>query len=375
MTKKNLVTIVTDNRLVADTIATAVGATNQLDNYYLGNGYAVTWTNGNIIEATFKPGEKFILASGQDMRQMYAHHFSFAMRNYDNLLGWEKSQEDEAQLAVIRKLWAKSHTVVNAMSPCFDGEIAFLNLYWHLRQPVTVLRAWLPRLRKAAILKAVKYGAKEPEKYDKWLSEQLVNHFIETDSAHTGQEEEIPEVATDTAKEYKAGDTVYVGNINFQIVKEEEKPLYSMLTLWMDACVELGFEFEKTYSIAYTLYAKSLISFPSLYQNTVPESVAREMEKNMWVLEHNGKWGHLAKDVKTISRRHNFRSGETAYNGHGIVTTGLHPVGLSRDEEKLYNLIVKRVIEAFRPLPDEGSAKKKGRKQRKHKSVKKVKCA
>ena len=375
MTKKNLVTIIADNRLVADTIATAVGATNQLDNYYFGNGYAVTWTNGNIIEATFKPGEKFVLASGQDMRQMYAHHFSFAMRNYDNLLGWEKSQEDEAQLAVIRKLWAKSHTVVNAMSPCFDGEIAFLNLYWYLRQPVTVLRAWLPRLRKAAILKAVKYGAREPEKYDKWLSEQLVNHFIETDAAHTSQEEGFPEVVTDATEEYKAGDTVYVDNIGFQIVKEEEKPLYSMLTLWMDSCVELGFEFEKTYSIAYTLYAKSLISFPSLYQNTVPESVAREMEKNMRVLEHNGKWGHLAKEVKAISRRHNFRSGETAYNGHGIVTTGLHPVGLSRDEEKLYNLIAKRVIEAFRPLPDEDTARKKGRRQRKSKSVKKVRTA
>lgn len=259
MTKKNLVTIIADNRLVADTIATAVGATNQLDDYYFGNGYAVTWANGNIIEATFKPGEKFVLASGQDMRQMYAHHFSFAMRNYDDLLGWEKSQEDEAQLAVIRKLWAKSHTVVNAMSPCFDGEIAFLNLYWYLRQPVTVLRAWLPRLRKAAILKAVKYGAREPEKYDKWLSEQLVNHFIETDAAHTSQEEGFPEVVTDATEEYKAGDTVYVGNIGFQIVKEEEKPLYSMLTLWMDSCVELGFEFEKTYSIAYTLYAKSCI--------------------------------------------------------------------------------------------------------------------
>lgn len=372
MTKKNLVTIITDNRLVADTIATAVGATKQFDNYYLGNGYAVTWTNGNIIEATFKPGEKFVLASGQDMRQMYAHHFSFAMRNYDSLLGWEKSEEDTAQVAAIRKLWSKSHTVVNAMSPCFEGEITFLNLYWHLRQPLTVLRAWLPRLRKAAILKAVKYGAKNPAKYDKWLSEQLVNHFIEADAENLV--DDSTEKNYDTPEEYKAGDTVYVGNIGFQIVKEEEKPLYSMLTLWMDACVELGFEFEKTYSIAYTLYAKSLISFPSLYQNTVPETVAREMEKNMRVLEHNGKWGRLAKEVKTISRRHNFRSGETAYNGHGIVTTGLHPVGLNRDEEKLYNLIVRRVIESFRPLAGEGSGKKKGRKQRKFKSAMKVKA-
>lgn len=371
MTKKNLVTIVTDNRLVADTIAKAVGATQDKESHYLGNGYAVTWTNGTIIEATFKPGEKFILASGQDMRQMYAHHFSFAMRNYDELLGWEKSAEDTAQLNVIKGLWSKSHTIVNAMSPCFDGELAFLNLYWYLRQPVKVLRAWLPRLRKTPILMSVKNGAKEPEKYEKWLAEQIANHFIENDTryqAETSSATEIPD-------EIKAGDTVMIGDVDFHIVSNNETPLHNMTTLWMAACVELGFEFEKTTSLAYTLYAKSLISFPSLFQNTVPETVSREMEKNMRVLEHNTVWGAMAKEVKSISRRNNFRYGETAYNGHGIVTTGLHPVGLSRDEEKLYNLIVKRVIEAFSPLPGEGLRKKKNRKCRKGKSAKKVKHA
>lgn len=368
MTKKNLVTIITDNRLVADTIAKAVGATQDKENHYVGNGYAVTWTNGCIIEATFKPGEKFVLASGQDMRQMYAHHFSFAMRNYDELLGWEKSAEDTAQLNVIRGLWEKSHTIVNAMSPCFGGELAFLNLYWYLRQPVKVLRAWLPRLRKTPILMAVKNGAKEPEKYEKWLAEQIANHFIENDTQHQTEtsEMELPDVI-------EVGDTVSVGDVDFHIVSNTEAPLHNMTTLWMAACVELGFEFEKTTSLAYTLYAKSLISFPSLFQNTVPETVSREMEKNMRVLEHNTMWGAMAKEVTSISRRNNFRYGETAYNGHGIVTTGLHPVGLSRDEEKLYNLIVKRVIEAFSPLPGEGSKKKKNRKRRKSQASKQVK--
>lgn len=367
MTKKNLVTIVTDNRLVADTIATAVGANNQLDNYYHGNGFAVIWTGGCIIEATFKPGEKFVIASGQNMRQMYAHHFSFAMRNYDELLGWKKSAEDTAQLTAIKELWAKSHTVVNAMSPCFDGELNFLNLYWYLRQPVKVLRAWLPRLRKPAILKAVKHGAQDPVKYEKWLSEQLINHFLQADTESNCSDDQLWADSTKVDEQVRNANS-----ISFRVVGNEANPLYNMLTLWMDACVELGFEFEKTYSIAYTLYAKSLISFPSLYQNGVPESVVREMEKNIKVLEYNSIWGKDAKGIRTISRRNIFRDGESAYNGHGIVTTGLHPVGLSRDEERLYNLIVKRVIEAFKPLPGDGSKKKKRRKYRKAQSAKKA---
>ena len=65
------------------------------------------------------------------------------------------------------------------------------------------------------------------------------------------------------------------------------------------------------------------------------------------------------------SRRHNFRMGENIYNGHGIVTTGIHPTDLSRDEEKLYNLIVRRVIEAFAPTAAEKKAeRKKSRKNR-----------
>ena len=64
------------------------------------------------------------------------------------------------------------------------------------------------------------------------------------------------------------------------------------------------------------------------------------------------------------------------YNGFGIVTTGLHPTDLIREEEKLYNLIVKRVIDAFAPDTCGKGRKPKGdkmnrrRKNRKNKGYK-----
>ena len=61
MTKKTLVTVVTANRFMAETIARAIGATSELEGYYHGNGYAVTWTNGEIIESEYKHGEKFVV--------------------------------------------------------------------------------------------------------------------------------------------------------------------------------------------------------------------------------------------------------------------------------------------------------------------------
>lgn len=356
MTKKNLVTVVTEHKLMADTIAKAIGANEIHDGFYHGNGYAVTWTNGEVIEATFKPDEAFILASEQDPRQMYAHHFSFKMRQYDELVGYKKSKEDAAQLDVIKTLWSKSKTIINAMFPTFEGEIAFLNLYWFLRIPVEVKRAWLPRLRKTAIVKAISYGVRNPEKHEKWLGAELINHFIQIDK---NANVEVSESAC-SDEPIRGGDTVKLDHrVSVKVVSNESKPLHNMLTLWIAATAELGYDFEQTFQIAHRLYMKQLISYPYLLQNSIPESVAREMEQNMKVLVHNTKWGNLAIGLKHLSRRNNFRDGETAFNGHGIVTTGLHPVGLSRDEEKLYNIIVKRVIDAFTPSMKVGNKKTK----------------
>lgn len=353
MTKKSIVTVVTANRFMAETIARAIGATSEHEGYYHGNGYAVTWTNGEIIEAEYKSGEKFVMNSGQDMRQMYAHHFNFKMRNYDALLGWEKSKADEAQLSIIKALWAKSSVVVNAMEPTFEGELAFLNLFWYLRMPVTVRRAWLSRLRKPFIVRAVEKGTYSPDKHEKWLAEELVNFFLTANAEAAGGALDIEQAEHDTAD--------VVSDVELNIVKGQT--LHNMVTLWMDATMELGYDFEPTFLIAHKLYAKGLISYPYLYQNGIPGNVYNNMRRDFRVLEHNAQYGLMAKEVGRLSTRNTFHNGETPYNGHGIVTTGLHPTDLTRDEERLYNLIVKRVIDAF--TPDENDSQKKAHKKRK----------
>lgn len=130
----------------------------------------------------------------------------------------------------------------------------------------------------------------------------------------------------------------------------------------MDATMELGYDFEPTFLIAHKLYAKGLISYPYLYQNGIPGNVYNNMRRDFRVLEHNAQYGQMAKEVGRLSTRNTFHNDETPYNGHGIVTTGLRPTDLTRDEERLYNLIVKRVIEAF--TPDENDFQKKSRRRK-----------
>lgn len=380
MKQRNLITVVTCHQLTADTIAKALGASEKHEGYYLGNGYAVTWTNGSVIEATFKADESFVLSTTMDSRLVYAHNFKFAMRDYDNLLGYKKTEQDKRQLATIKALWKMSHTVVNAMSPDIDGDTDFLSLYYFLVVPVKVRRAWLPILTKGEIIRGVTNGVKDAAKYEEWLSKEIYNLVVE----HT--EEYMPkptpvcvEVPVATAAE-EVNELEYIGNeqandgavtiTNEAIYRYTAKPtLHNLPQLLIDAAVQLDFGHEKTIRTALTLYSKKLISYPLVKQNYIPYDVWKMMLRNREVLRHNSKWGKTVRRGG-LSKRHNFEGCENEHYGFGIVTTGLHPTDLTRDEERLYNLIVKRVLDAFRP------AKRYGRKKRNRKnSAKSAKTA
>ena len=371
MKQRNLITVVTGHQLTADTIAKALGASEKHEGYYLGNGYAVTWTNGSVIEATFKADESFVLSTTMDPRLVYAHNFKFAMRDYDNLLGYKKTEQDKRQLATIKVLWKMSHTVVNAMSLDTD----FLSLYYFLAVPVKVRRAWLPILTKGEIIRGVTNGVKDAAKYEEWLSKEIYNLVVE----HT--EEYMPkptpvcvEVPVATAAE-EVNELEYIGNeqandvavtiTNEAIYRYTAKPtLHNLPQLLIDAAVQLDFGHEKTIQTALTLYSKKLISYPLVKQNYIPYDVWKMMLRNREVLRHNSKWGKTVRHGG-LSKRHNFEGCENEHYGFGIVTTGLHPTDLTRDEERLYNLIVKRVLDAFRPARKYGRNKRNKRKSAK----------
>lgn len=373
MKHNNLTTVVTDNQLTADTIAKAIGANEKHDGYYLGNGFAVTWTNGRVVEANYLPDERFVLSTTMDCRLVYAHNFKFVMRNYDKLVGYNKSEQDAKQLLTIKTLWKMSGVIVNAMIPDAHGDLDFLNLYYFIALPKEVRRAWLPMLTKRAILHGVMHGPSDRKAYETWLAETIYNHLIQVAQENLPLEGApiVEEITIDEATRIaenigveppKDGD--YGVSDKYVAIFTDQFPLYNVNALLVEAAVELDFSHEKTIQTAYALYAKKLISYPLTMQNTIPGAVWNMMRRNKEILRYNSKWGKYVSKGKP-SHRHNFRMGESIYNGYGIVTTGLHPIDLNHDEETLYNLIVRRVIKAFTPMVAEVKASRK--KSRSHK--------
>lgn len=354
MKHKNLITIVTDHRLTADTIAEAIGAGETHEGYYLGNGYAVTWTNGRLIEAEFSPLESFVLSTSMNPRLLYAHNFKFAMRDYDGLVGYNKSAEDAVQLSTVKALWNMSRVIVNAMRPDISGDLDFLSLYYFLGSPVEVRRAWLPMLTKKAIIHSVNHGPQNRKEYEKWLEESICNHIVEQIENHSY--ETVPVTMEKPEKDGAAvpdesgtmsgvlpdsgGATVCAGHIR---ILTEHTPLFNLSSLVAEAAEKLGYEQEKTAGTAIILYCKKLISYPVTIQNSVPTGVWRSMACGIKSSGYDSKRG---RPCGTPSRRHNFK-GESLYDGFGIVTTGLRPTDLTRDEERLYDLISRRVKNAF----------------------------
>ena len=216
-----------------------------------------------------------------------------------------------------------------------------------------VRRAWLPILAKGEIIKGVSNGVKDAGKYEEWISAEILNLIVTyTGKCASKTTPVMVEVPVDTATleveelklvgvdKVKDGDATVTVNAIYRYTSKAT--LHNLPQLLIDAAVQLDFGHEKTIRTALTLYSKKLISYPLVQQNCIPQEVWRMMLRNRKVLRHNPKWGKSVK-LGGLSKRHNFSGTESVYHGFGIITTGLHPTDLTRDEERLYNLIVKRV--------------------------------
>ena len=246
-----------------------------------------------------------------ESRLAYAHNFKFTMRDYDELVGYKKSAQDKRQLDTIKALWKMSLTVVNAMRPDITGDLDFLSLYYFIGCPLDTRRAWLPVLTKKAIVHAVNHGPQNRKEYEKWLEESIYNAIVqaaeenaelkgspaveEISVADAAKDAECAGVPAPAPGEQREGDN-YIGVIT------DRCPLFNLPALMIQAACELDYSHEKTILTAYRLYAKKLISYPMVMQNTVPGGVWKAMLRNMEMLCYNTQQERLFPDESRKNR-------------------------------------------------------------------------
>jgi DNA topoisomerase-1 len=122
-------------------------------------------------------------------------------------------------------------------------------------------------------------------------------------------------------------------------------PPFDLTSMQLEASRSLGLDPSKTLALAQSLYERSYISYPRTASQKLPHSL--NLPRVIGEIAKNPLYKALADQLISASR---FRPAEGAKEDEAhpaIYPTGELPTRLTQDEERLYDLIVRRFLAAF----------------------------
>lgn len=402
-----MIAILTDRPNVGKEIARIVGAHRFEKGYMTGNGYAVTWTFGNMLSLAMPKDygnaklerKDFPLVPG-DFRLMVKH-----VRTDE---GWIPDISAVMQLKTVEKVLAECDTIIAATEASREGEMTFRYLYRYLgcRQPVQ--RLWLSSLTDEAVRKGMTnllpvrmfdrmFLASDSRNKADWLlgmnasyalckATGLGNHSLgrvqtpvlaAVSSRYRERENHIGADSwpvyismhkdgtllkmrcTDEFSDRETAlmfynDCKYAEQARITSVHRQQKEVsppapYNLTGLQKDASCLYGLTAGQTADIAQGLYEKKLISYP----RTDGHHIAREVYDTLpAVMEKVLPWSGIrpgARLTDTMLLPEQLSGNDSLAEHLAITVTGVRPEGLDRQEMQVYTLIAGRLLEAFMP--------------------------
>lgn len=122
-------------------------------------------------------------------------------------------------------------------------------------------------------------------------------------------------------------------------------PPFDLTSLQMEASRALRIDPSRTLALAQSLYERSYISYPRTSSQKLPASIAPQ--RIISEIAKNPRYEKLAKKL-IQARRFVPKEGQKADEAHpAIYPTGITPSGITDEEERLYDMIVKRFLSCF----------------------------
>jgi len=318
------------------------------------------------------------------------------------------------QLQVIEELAARSNALVNACDAGREGQHIFSLIVRHLHLQQPVKRLWISDLTAETIRKgfdqlkdnteyenltqaararseadwligmngsrafttkhnellsvgrvqtpvlALIYDRqKQIEAFDSLKFYDITVFFSQETASYKGiwQGERLtdPEKAEAIAAKVK-GKTGAVASYEVKDTKEYPFKLYDLTLLQREANGKFSFSAKKTLDVAQALYEKhKVISYPRTNSNYVNEQNIPEMHKILDSMRSSPDYGEFVKDANkrlVHTNNKNVCNPSKVEDHHAIMPTMKKPTGLSPDERKLYDLIVKRFLSHFYPAAE-----------------------
>ncbi|MHA6484046.1 type IA DNA topoisomerase [Paenibacillus sp. strain BS8-2] len=146
-----------------------------------------------------------------------------------------------------------------------------------------------------------------------------------------------------------------VASYEIKDVKEYPFKLYDLTLLQREANGRYGFSAKKTLDTAQALYEKhKIISYPRTNSNYVTEQNIPDMHKTLQALKGTAydEWVEGANRSLVHKGNKAICNPSKVEDHHAILPTNRRASGLSADEQKLYDMIVRRFLSQFYPAAE-----------------------
>ncbi|MFB9274002.1 type IA DNA topoisomerase [Cohnella cellulosilytica] len=152
------------------------------------------------------------------------------------------------------------------------------------------------------------------------------------------------------------GKTGAIASYEVKDTKEYPFKLYDLTLLQREANGKFGFSAKKTLDVAQALYEKhKIISYPRTNSNYVNAENIPEMHKILDAMRNSPDYGDFVNGANkrfVHANNKNVCNPAKVEDHHAIMPTMRKPQGLSPDERKLYDLVVKRFLSHFYPAAE-----------------------
>ena len=398
-------TIIAEKPSVAREIARVVDARKREEGYFTGNGYAVTWAFGHLVQLAL-PEAYGIKGFNRDALPVIPEAFKLIARAEKTEKGNRPDSSVLKQIDIIRRLFEESERIIVATDAGREGELIFRYLYQYIDCHTPFDRLWISSLTDKAIREGLNnlrnradydnlYLAARARSEADWLvgingtqalslaagrgtysvgrvqtptlamvcARYWENRRFKPEAfwqLHLAVKGEGEEVVKFTSEEkWKDGDTanglykriketckeVRIVQVERKQKTEEPPLLYDLTTLQKEANSRYGLTAEQTLAIAQKLYEAKLITYPRTSSRYIPDDVFETIPKLLEKLQRDEQLGSHVSHIDTLARR-SVDAGKVT-DHHALLTTGLHPIGIYKDELTVYRMIATRMVEAF----------------------------
>jgi DNA topoisomerase-3 len=389
-------------------IARVDGATEKQAGYMQGGDYLVTWALGHLVQLALPSCYGQARPSAENL-PLLPDPFQLVIRQRKGEKGYETDPAAARQLGVIDSVLSRCSSIIVATDAGREGELIFRYIQAHTACALPFRRLWISSLTDEAIRKGLEnlrdgteydrlYGTADCRAKADWLvginaSQALAvasgagNHslgrvqtptlamiasrylenrgFLPSDywslSVTLGKGdalrkfryiEDLKDKATAEAVENRLRSCreATVGKMERKTVHETPPLLYDLTALQKECNVHHDMSAEQTLDAAQSLYEKKLISYPRTGSRYIPSDMEPQIPSLLRMILRMEPFAYLVGAIDPLRTTRRSVDSSKVTDHHALIITGnFVRETLTDDEERVYEMICGRMLEAFGP--------------------------